>query len=142
MCIRDREIAVQINGKTKATISIGKEDPKDDVLAKAKEALGDKLDVYKRQRHPHCYYILLLVADQHHGPFYLASSIMISLLRATNSVISSAASGLCANIARSYNCLQNISCLLYTAPAIRIFEKTPQLKFLEINRNNTGLSLS
>ena len=37
------EIAVQINGKTKATISIGKEDPKDDVLAKAKEALGDKL---------------------------------------------------------------------------------------------------
>ena len=37
------EIAVQINGKTKATISIGQEDPKDDVLAKAKEALGDKL---------------------------------------------------------------------------------------------------
>lgn len=37
------EIAVQINGKTKATISIGKDDPKDDVLAKAKEALGDKL---------------------------------------------------------------------------------------------------
>lgn len=37
------EIAVQINGKTKATINIGKEDPKDEVLAKAKEALGDKL---------------------------------------------------------------------------------------------------
>ena len=37
------EIAVQINGKTKATINIGKEDPKDDVIAKAKEALGDKL---------------------------------------------------------------------------------------------------
>lgn len=37
------EIAVQINGKTKATIAIGKEDPKEDVLAKAKEALGDKL---------------------------------------------------------------------------------------------------
>ena len=37
------EIAVQINVKTKATISIGKDDPKDDVLAKAKEALGDKL---------------------------------------------------------------------------------------------------
>ena len=37
------EIAVQINGKTKVTISIGKEDPKDDVLAKAKEALGDRL---------------------------------------------------------------------------------------------------
>ena len=37
------EIAVQINGKTKATISKGKDDPKDDVLAKAKEALGDRL---------------------------------------------------------------------------------------------------
>ena len=37
------EIAVQINGKTKVTISIGKDDPKDDVLAKAKEALGDRL---------------------------------------------------------------------------------------------------
>lgn len=37
------EIAVQINGKTKTTLSIGKEDPKDDVLARAKEALGDRL---------------------------------------------------------------------------------------------------
>ena len=37
------EIAVQINGKTKATFSIGKDDPKDDVLANAIEALGDKL---------------------------------------------------------------------------------------------------
>ncbi len=37
------EIAVQINGKTKATIAIGKEDPKEEVLAKAKEALGDRL---------------------------------------------------------------------------------------------------
>ena len=37
------EIAVQINGKTKTTIAIGKEDPKDEVLAKAKEALGDRL---------------------------------------------------------------------------------------------------
>ena len=37
------EIAVQINGKTKVTISIGKDDPKDDVLAKAKDALGDRL---------------------------------------------------------------------------------------------------
>lgn len=37
------EIAVQINGKTKATIAIGKEDPKEEVLAKAKEALGSKL---------------------------------------------------------------------------------------------------
>ncbi len=38
------EIAVQINGKTKVTMNIGKEDPKDDVIAKAKEALGDKLN--------------------------------------------------------------------------------------------------
>ena len=37
------EIAVQINGKTKVTMNIGKEDAKDDVIAKAKEALGDKL---------------------------------------------------------------------------------------------------
>ncbi len=37
------EIAVQINGKTKVTLEIGKEDPKDEVIAKAKEALGDKL---------------------------------------------------------------------------------------------------
>ena len=37
------EIAVQINGKTKATLSIGKEDPKEEVLAKAKEVLGEKL---------------------------------------------------------------------------------------------------
>ena len=38
------EIAVQINGKTKVTLSIGKDDAKDDVLARAKEALGDRLD--------------------------------------------------------------------------------------------------
>ena len=37
------EIAVQINGKTKLTISIGKDDAKDAVLAKAKEALGERL---------------------------------------------------------------------------------------------------
>ncbi len=37
------EIAVQINGKTKTTLNIGKEDPKEDVLARAKEALGDRL---------------------------------------------------------------------------------------------------
>ena len=37
------EIAVQINGKTKATLAIGKEDPKDEVIAKAKEAIADKL---------------------------------------------------------------------------------------------------
>ncbi len=38
------EIAVQINGKTKATITIGKDDAKDDVIAKAKEVLGDRLN--------------------------------------------------------------------------------------------------
>ena len=38
------EIAVQINGKTKATITIGKDGAKDDVIAKAKEALGDRLN--------------------------------------------------------------------------------------------------
>lgn len=37
------EIAVQINGKTKTTLAIGKEDPKDEVIAKAKEAIADKL---------------------------------------------------------------------------------------------------
>ena len=38
------EIAVQINGKTKATINISKDEDKDSVLAKAKEALAAKLD--------------------------------------------------------------------------------------------------
>ncbi len=38
------EIAVQINGKTKTTLAIGKDDAKDDVIAKAKETLGDKLN--------------------------------------------------------------------------------------------------
>lgn len=37
------EIAVQINGKIKATLAIGKEDPKDAVIAAAKEAVADKL---------------------------------------------------------------------------------------------------
>ncbi len=37
------EIAVQINGETKGTIMIGKDDPKDDVIAKAKDAVADKL---------------------------------------------------------------------------------------------------
>lgn len=37
------EIAVQINGKTKATLAIGKEDSKDEVIAKAKEVIADKL---------------------------------------------------------------------------------------------------
>jgi leucyl-tRNA synthetase len=37
------EIAVQINGKIKATLNIGKEDPKDEVIAKAKELIADKL---------------------------------------------------------------------------------------------------
>lgn len=38
------EIAVQINGKTRATLSIGKDDAKEDVLAKAKETIADKLE--------------------------------------------------------------------------------------------------
>lgn len=37
------EIAVQINGKTKVTIQIAKDEEKGSVLAKAKEALGDRL---------------------------------------------------------------------------------------------------
>ena len=37
------EIAVQMNGKTKTTIQIAKEEEKDVVIAAAKEALGDKL---------------------------------------------------------------------------------------------------
>ena len=37
------EIAVQINGKTRATLMIGKEDAKEDVIAKAKETIADKL---------------------------------------------------------------------------------------------------
>ena len=37
------EIAVQINGKTKGTLMIGKDDPKDEVIAKAKESIADKL---------------------------------------------------------------------------------------------------
>ena len=38
------EIAVQVNGKTRATLKIGKEDAKDDVLANAKETIADKLE--------------------------------------------------------------------------------------------------
>lgn len=37
------EIAVQINGKVKATIQIAKDAAKDDAIAKAKEAVADKL---------------------------------------------------------------------------------------------------
>ena len=37
------EIAVQINGKTRATLVIGKDDPKEEVIAKAKEVVSDKL---------------------------------------------------------------------------------------------------
>ncbi len=37
------EIAVQINGKTKAVVMVGAEDAKDIVLAKAKEMIADKL---------------------------------------------------------------------------------------------------
>ena len=37
------EVAVQINGKTKTTVAISKDEEKDKVIAVAKEALGDKL---------------------------------------------------------------------------------------------------
>ena len=37
------EIAVQINGKVKGTFGIQKDDPKDEVIAKAKEVIADKL---------------------------------------------------------------------------------------------------
>ena len=37
------EIAVQVNGKTKLTMAIDKDAPKDEVISKAKVALGDKL---------------------------------------------------------------------------------------------------
>lgn len=37
------EIAVQVNGKTRAQVMVSKEEEKDKVIAKAKEALGDKL---------------------------------------------------------------------------------------------------
>jgi leucyl-tRNA synthetase len=38
------EIAVQVNGKTRGTLPVGKDDPKDAVLAKAKETIADKLE--------------------------------------------------------------------------------------------------
>ena len=38
------EIPVQINGKTKAVVSISADEAKDAVLAKAKEVLGDRLN--------------------------------------------------------------------------------------------------
>ena len=37
------EIAVQVNGKTKTTVMIAKDESKDSAIAKAKEAMGDKL---------------------------------------------------------------------------------------------------
>ena len=37
------EIAVQNNGKTKGTLAIGRDDAKEDVIAKAKESIADKL---------------------------------------------------------------------------------------------------
>ncbi|OYP28835.1 hypothetical protein CG709_06940, partial [Lachnotalea glycerini] len=37
------EIAIQINGKTKATIMIDKDEEKVSVLAKAKDAIADKI---------------------------------------------------------------------------------------------------
>lgn len=39
----EKEIAVQINGKTRVTVNISVNDDKDTVVAKAKEALGDRL---------------------------------------------------------------------------------------------------
>ncbi len=39
----DVEIAVQINGKMRAALLIGKDDPKGEVIAKAKETVADKL---------------------------------------------------------------------------------------------------
>lgn len=37
------EIAIQINGKTKGTVSISKDEPKDEAISKAKEVIADKL---------------------------------------------------------------------------------------------------
>ncbi|MDE6025276.1 MAG: leucine--tRNA ligase [Lachnospiraceae bacterium] len=39
----EKEIAVQINGKTRVTVNISVNDDKDTVISKAKEALGDRL---------------------------------------------------------------------------------------------------
>ena len=42
-----RDLAIQVdnsfNGKTKGTLAIRKEDPKEEVLSKAKEVIADKL---------------------------------------------------------------------------------------------------
>ena len=37
------ELAVQINGKMKGTLKVSKDEQKDNILAMAKEMLGDKL---------------------------------------------------------------------------------------------------
>ena len=37
------EIAVQINGKVRGTMNIGKDDPKEDILARAREMMAEKL---------------------------------------------------------------------------------------------------
>ena len=37
------EIAVQINGKVRGTMNIGKDDPKEDIIARAKEMMSEKL---------------------------------------------------------------------------------------------------
>ena len=37
------EIAVQINGKVRATMNVGKDEPKEEILARAKELLADRL---------------------------------------------------------------------------------------------------
>ena len=41
------EIAVQINGKTKGTFAIGKQDPKDEVIAKQRMLLQISLQKYE-----------------------------------------------------------------------------------------------
>ena len=38
------EIALQVNGKIKATLSVAADASKEDVLAKAKEVLADKIE--------------------------------------------------------------------------------------------------
>ena len=44
-CVEDTvEIAVQINGKVKATLEIDKNEEKDSVIAKGKELIADKLE--------------------------------------------------------------------------------------------------
>ena len=65
------EIPVQINGKTKCTIAINPDGDKDEILAKAKEALGNKavkeLNVYYQPETGMVYY----TADGESGSYSL-----------------------------------------------------------------------